>query len=69
MDVTRIHIKSLVTAAFAFKPVQTNFAIQNAFRPVAIPDEAYFAEPFDARSLDRLVSETRKSLTLTTYIL
>ncbi|XP_048035609.1 calnexin [Megalobrama amblycephala] len=26
---------------------------QNAFRPVAIPDEAYFAEPFDARSLDR----------------
>jgi len=37
----------------AFKPVETNSAVQNGNGPAATPEEAYFAEAFDANTLDR----------------
>jgi len=50
--VTNAH-KTLEFYLLAFKPVETNSAVQNGNGPAATPEEAYFAEAFDANTLDR----------------
>uniref|UniRef100_A0A8C2KB57 Si:ch211-274f20.2 n=1 Tax=Cyprinus carpio TaxID=7962 RepID=A0A8C2KB57_CYPCA len=43
----------MIYSSSSFKHVQTDrFARQIAYRRVAIPEQAYFAEPFDAAALD-----------------